>query len=270
VTHVTETEKSSYVEFAGMQVEIRTSIEAVQDMVAAVFEHMLVPASIRSAGTIQAQRSESGYLLKSITDIPFQRDQLDLLLEMVRDEVHFQFMRARPDLLWLHAATVERNGAALLIAGQSGQGKSTLSTKLCERGWRLLSDDISPVSMEEDVVYPFPQMPRRRRFPGAMVDRYKLHTLEREVVVMRAEGLSRLPVTVSAIAYIEFMTDGDATLETLSRGAAALELLRNSVNFGDHRNAAVSRAASLCVGVRAYRLCYNSVTTAVDYLETLL
>jgi hypothetical protein len=262
-------EESRYIEFDGMQLEIKTSIKEVLHMVEAFFEHMLVPNSIHSAGAIHVMRSESGYRLSSQSDIDFERDQMDLLLELVRDEVHLQFMRARPDLLWLHAATVERNGSALLIAGSSGQGKSTLSTKLCERGWRLLSDDISPASMESDIVYPFPQLPRRRRFPGAMVDRYKLHTLEREEVAFKPDWLTRSPVCVSAIAYIEFSNDHSATLERLSRGAAALELLRNSVNFGDHRNAAVSRAVSLGVRIPAYRLCYNSVTMAVEYLESL-
>jgi hypothetical protein len=253
-----------------MQLEIRTTIPEVRDMVNAVFAHMLVPKSTHSAGAIHATACETGFVVASFEQVKFKRDQLKLLVDMVRDEVHFQFMRARPELLWLHAAAVERNGAALLISGISGQGKSTLSTKLCERGWRILSDDISPTSMEHELVFPFPQMPRRRLFPGSIVDRNMLYTLEREDIVIEQHNLNLSPVPVAAIAYIEFLKSGTAEFERLSSGAAALELLRNTVNFADHKGAAVSRAAFLGTTVPAYRLCYNSVTTAVDHLESLL
>jgi hypothetical protein len=235
-----------------------------------VYEHMIVPKSMRIAGTIRVTESELGYLLASATEIPFKRDQLHLLLDMLRDEVHLQFMRARPDLLWLHAAAVERDGVALLISGRSGQGKSTLSTKLCEKGWRMLSDDIAPTSMEADIVYPFPQTPRRRLFPGHVIGAYELHTLDREDVAVEPHELNREPVPVAAIAYIEFVSGGSEKLERLTRGSAALELLRNSVNFGDHKDAAVSRAATLGTRIPAYKLCYGLVTTAVDQLESLL
>jgi hypothetical protein len=261
---------SQFIEFDGMQLEVRTSVPEIQELVRVVYGHMIVPASTRSAGTISVTRTESGYLLTSETEVPFRNDQLDLLLDIVREEVHFQFMRVRPDLLWLHAAAVERNGRALLIAGPSGQGKSTLSTKLCERGWRLLSDDIAPTSMEADIVYPFPQAPRRRIFPGSVIDKYEIQTLEREEVVFEAHEVHLAAVGVAAIVYVEFSVGGSASLEKLTGGSAALEVLRNSVNFGDHKEAAVSRAAALGTRIPAYKLCYDSVTTAVDQLESLL
>jgi hypothetical protein len=259
-----------YIDFDGMQLEVRTSVPEIAEFIRAVYEHMLVPKSVRSAGRIRVMRSDSGYLFSSASEIEFSEDQLSLLLDMIREEVHLQFMRARPDLLWLHAAVVEKNGYALLISGRSGQGKSTLSTKLCERGWHLLSDDIAPTSMQADIVYPFPQAPRRRLFPGSVIEPHKIHTLDREQVVVHSHDVHLSPVPVKSIAYIEFMVDESATLERLTAGAAALELLRNSVNFGDHKEAAVARAATLGTRIPSYKLCYGSVTTAADHLESLL
>ncbi len=45
-------------------------------------------------------------------------------------------------LLPLHASAVEVGGRALLLAGESGLGKSTLAAALVARGHRLLSDDV--------------------------------------------------------------------------------------------------------------------------------
>ncbi len=57
----------------------------------------------------------------------------------------------------LHAAALERDGRALLVAGPSGTGKTTLALGLSERGYRLLSDDFAPLHRETGLVHPFPR-----------------------------------------------------------------------------------------------------------------
>lgn len=50
----------------------------------------------------------------------------------------------------IHAASLERNGFAVILPAPPGSGKSTLCTALALRGWRLLSDEltlINPQSM---------------------------------------------------------------------------------------------------------------------------
>ena len=49
---------------------------------------------------------------------------------------------ARRHLL-LHASVVERNGCAIVMAGQSGAGKSTLATLLAAKGWRFMGDEFA-------------------------------------------------------------------------------------------------------------------------------
>lgn len=55
----------------------------------------------------------------------------------------------------LHAAAVERAGRALLLAGDSGAGKSSLSLALLGEGWRLTTDDLAAVT-PEGALLPFP------------------------------------------------------------------------------------------------------------------
>lgn len=45
----------------------------------------------------------------------------------------------------LHAAAVEVDGKAVLLAGPSGVGKSTLAAAFLDRGHRVLSDDVAPL-----------------------------------------------------------------------------------------------------------------------------
>ncbi|MGE9115877.1 ATP-binding cassette domain-containing protein, partial [Escherichia coli] len=48
--------------------------------------------------------------------------------------------------LLLHAATVERDGRAIVLTGESGAGKSTLAALLSGRGWRLMGDEFALVN----------------------------------------------------------------------------------------------------------------------------
>jgi HprK-related kinase A len=59
--------------------------------------------------------------------------------------------------LLLHAATVERDGRALILTGESGAGKSTLATLLGEDGWRFMGDEFALIEPETGLAYPFPR-----------------------------------------------------------------------------------------------------------------
>ncbi|HZF44327.1 MAG TPA: HprK-related kinase A [Sphingomonadaceae bacterium] len=59
--------------------------------------------------------------------------------------------------LLLHAASVERDGQALLMTGVSGAGKSTLAMLLGERGWRLMGDEFALLDLRDRSLHPFPR-----------------------------------------------------------------------------------------------------------------
>ena len=57
----------------------------------------------------------------------------------------------------LHASAVRVNGRAVLFCGSSGAGKSTMAAALAQRGYHVVSDDISSLSFEPSrppTVYP--------------------------------------------------------------------------------------------------------------------
>ncbi len=49
----------------------------------------------------------------------------------------------------LHAAAATRDGATVLVAGSSGAGKSSLLAELLVRGWRMVTDDVAPIALDE-------------------------------------------------------------------------------------------------------------------------
>lgn len=103
----------------------------------------------------------------------FGRDPYRLLLDHVEPFLPFPRNQAGAMLewgmnwcLWLnlhhwlifHAAMLERNGRGLILAAESGDGKSTLAAALAFRGWRLLSDELTILD-PDDVVRLTPNGP---------------------------------------------------------------------------------------------------------------
>jgi HprK-related kinase A len=71
--------------------------------------------------------------------------------------MNLQMALGQKRFLLLHAATVEKDGRAIVLTGESGAGKSTLSALLGESGWRLMGDEFALLDMEEGRLHPFPR-----------------------------------------------------------------------------------------------------------------
>ena len=71
--------------------------------------------------------------------------------------MNLQMALGQKHYLLLHAATVEKDGRALILTGESGAGKSTLSALLGERGWRLMGDEFALLDMASGLLLPFPR-----------------------------------------------------------------------------------------------------------------
>ena len=71
--------------------------------------------------------------------------------------MNLQMALGQKRYLLLHAATVEKDGRALILTGESGAGKSTLSALLGERGWRLMGDEFALLDMASGLLLPFPR-----------------------------------------------------------------------------------------------------------------
>jgi len=71
--------------------------------------------------------------------------------------MNLQMALGQKRYLLLHAATVEKDGRALIMTGESGAGKSTLAALLGERGWRLMGDEFALLDMDNGKLLPFPR-----------------------------------------------------------------------------------------------------------------
>lgn len=92
------------------------------------------------------------YILPDAAPLPLAHGLLAAEMGM-----NLQMALGQKRYLLLHAATVEKDGRALLMTGESGAGKSTLAALLGERGWRLMGDEFALLDMATGALLPFPR-----------------------------------------------------------------------------------------------------------------
>ena len=73
--------------------------------------------------------------------------------------------RVASHYLFHGAALSTSAGQGVILAGDAGLGKSSLTLALLQRGWGFLSDDVAAVDRTAGLLYPFPR-PLGQRFAG--------------------------------------------------------------------------------------------------------
>jgi hypothetical protein len=256
-----------YVGFDGLTVAVRSEVEGVLRYVREVFDHMIVEVGTNCVAEIDVVAENQGFTLRSNETDQYPGTPAEHFLPVVKESIRVHFMKARRDLLWMHAAAVAKDDSCILIAAPSGQGKSTISTLLTDRGWGLLSDDIAPLSISNNYVIPFPMRPVRRVPLQTVVGDDEIHTMLRESVPIRKEGIRRQPARLRAIVVVTYRPDEMSSISQLPPGTGALEVLRNLTNFIDHKGQAVAGIAGLARSIPIYSLRYSNQNEAVSLVD---
>ncbi len=62
----------------------------------------------------------------------------------------------------IHCSALSKDGKAVLVAGESGSGKSTTTTALLEAGFSLMADDMALVRVENGKAFCYPAFPYQK------------------------------------------------------------------------------------------------------------
>ena len=101
---------------------------------------------------------QSRWLFQTDIDVPYVPFPEDTILPFLEWGLNWCVATHAHQYLMLHAGVVEKNNQALILPAWPGSGKSTLSAALCQRGWRLLSDEFGLVRPKDGLLAPFPRL----------------------------------------------------------------------------------------------------------------
>jgi hypothetical protein len=167
-------------------VQVEIEIAAALDDVRAALEAAWAPCRSPLLAPVRTERFEavalgSGYAVRgggTAREVALREDVLPVLEAVIYEAIP-GWHRER---VLLHAACVQRGGAALLLIGRSGAGKSSLALEALRRGFVYFSDELSVTDGERLWGIPravqFEPTDGERALPpwltGVSVQRYRL------------------------------------------------------------------------------------------------
>jgi hypothetical protein len=171
----------------------------------------------------------------------------------------------------LHGAALARDGQALVLAGASRAGKSTLAAWLTHRGWGFLTDETALVDPETFTVAPF-WRPIGVRRPGPLDSILPDEQPGGQDVLVPASTIGTLAsaAPLAAIAFPCRARNEQAALSRLSPATTLVELTQHFPGLLAGGRAGFRRLARLVEVVPGYTLRYHDLDDAERTLRTLL
>jgi hypothetical protein len=184
-------------------------------------------------------------------------------------------------LAGVHSACVEWQGKGVLLAGESGAGKSSMAYACARAGWTYISDDASYLMRDSDsleiIGNPFSIRLRESAaslFPEFAGSAITSHPYGKKTIEVPTFALGDLKTSCrSKVHTVVFLKRNGVASPVLTPfpKEEALRIWSEGICFGDECvRAEHYRAFSRLSAVDTYELKYAEASTAIRYLETFL
>jgi HprK-related kinase A len=211
---------------------------------------------------------------------PFPVDISPMMLEMT---MNWCVATRSNRYLIFHSAVLEKHGKAVVLPGDSGQGKSTLCAALATSGWRLFSDEfglfdlrtgmmmpnVRPISLKNASI----DIMEERLGQGAVSRR--LHNTPKGTVAYLpapAEAVARRleQAPPAAVIFPFYHPDIDRAVRAYPKARGLITLCGGAANF-EMLGASAFRAMRDFVDSRPVaRIAYNTLDAAIEMVERIV
>lgn len=179
----------------------------------------------------------------------------------------------------LHAAAVAQGGQALILAGGSGQGKTTLSLGLLASGCQQAADDHVAVAVDGTNMLAFPAVSSVKRGawnlpwvqsldPGGSAETASPRNGVRFVRPPRTVPAAT-PLPVSAFVFPDYAEGAENSCSLLDPAQALTQLIQTGGRVS-RRNPSLAPLVALLDRVPSYYLRYGSTDYSVETCQSLL
>ena len=185
-------------------------------------------------------------------------DDGDFLVEL-EAAVTIELQKLRSDLYFVHSAVLEKDGAAIMLAGQPGSGKSSTCWALLHHGLRYLSDELGPVDLESLRVLPYSRALVLKEDPATSfrLPAEVLRTSRAIYVPVESLPSSAVPrpVRLETIVFLDYQGSGrEATLERIGAARAGAHLYTHALNALAHSGEGLDAALEIAGKVSCFEL----------------
>ena len=186
------------------------------------------------------------------------------------------------NFLIFHAAVVAHENRALILAAPPGYGKSTLCAALVNRGWRLLSDELTLIEPASGNVLPLARPVSLKNAsigvirgfaPDAPLSLIVNDTLKGSVAHMRppigSVHCANEPAKPHWIVFPRFQSGAPTTLSPYAKARSFMGLADNAFNYNVHGKRGFETVADLVGSSSCYEFTYGNLNEAVSVFDTL-
>jgi HprK-related kinase A len=184
--------------------------------------------------------------------------------------------------LMIHAAVIEKDGLAAILPAPPGSGKSTLCAALTNRGWRLLSDELTLVRISDGKIVPIPRPVSLKNesidvikafVPGAVLSRRVEDTVKGAIAHLKPSSDSVVRASEMAqpawIIFPRYEAGAEARLEPVPRSRAFMRVADNTFNYSELGVRGFETMARLIDAVHAYDFTYSVLDEAIQTFAAL-
>ena len=184
--------------------------------------------------------------------------------------------------LMMHAAIVEHDGFAAILAAPPGSGKSTLTAGLVNRGWRLLSDELTLIDPNDGTAIPMARPISLKNesidvvrdfVSGAVLGPIATDTVKGAVSHLKPPTDSVERVEQRAVPrwviFPRFEAGMPVSLSPYPKARALLRLADHAFNYSQYGTKGFEIMAELIDRCNAYEFTYSHLEDAISVFESL-
>lgn len=195
--------------------------------------------------------------------------------------VDFHLANLCQEGLYLHAASLEKNGKAIIMPATSGSGKSTLTCWMAVRGFRYLSDEATFIENDSTTCTGFTRPAVLKKgsehiLPDLVADsQLRLVTLHGKEYgwMISPERLNPIQkgahLPIGCFIFSRYKPQGHLTCEHLSPATTAFELAKCLINARNLLNHGFPQMLRLAHILPGWKLSYSDLKDAQKCIEEI-
>ncbi len=196
-------------------------------------------------------------------DLTVNNAALGLMNEVVRSVAEHS-----DNFIAVHAAAVKKNNIAVVIPGNTGSGKTSLSAWLVSQGYQYLTDELVLFSLENTNFQAF-YRPLNVKAEGLKAVRPLLKNFiedqeisTKSIIVWPAGFIGERvekskPAKANLFVFPSYRAEADLKIEVLTPAQVGLELMASNVNARNLENHGFKEMANIARQVPGFRLVYS-------------
>ncbi len=225
------------------------------------------------------------YSIKRGEERIYETSHLDDLVFALEDFLLRDCFDYVKDYFLVHGAALEKGGRVIVLLGEGGSGKTTLSVGLLKRGYRFLSDEVVAIDINTLGVRAFPRALNIKNgsLPlfSSLEPELSLYSCsvsmdsEEEVsihyAIPGAEFLAPkdVPFPVGLIIFPKYSSEGKTVLSRISRAVAGVRIMELSFNQHLLKEKGFRTVTHLVRETTCYHLWINDLGQACEMIEAM-